>query len=61
MGSQAISYTTGVPARIGAEMLLSGAWKKPGVWVMETMDPDPFMEALNKYGLPWQVLELPPE
>ncbi len=61
VGSQAISYTTGVPARIGAEMLLSGAWKKPGVWNMETMDPDPFMEALNKYGLPWQVLELPPE
>lgn len=57
--SQAISYTTGVPARIGAEMILSQAWKKAGVWNMEQMNPDPFMEALNTYGLPWQVIELP--
>lgn len=57
--SQAISYTTGVPARIGAEMILSQAWKQAGVWNIEQMDPDPFMEALNTYGLPWQVLELP--
>ncbi len=59
VNSQAISYTTGVPARIGAEMILSQAWKKAGVWNMEQMDPDPFMEALNIYGLPWQVIELP--
>ena len=59
VSSQAISYTTGVPARIGAEMILSQAWKKAGVWNMEQMDPDPFMEALNNYGLPWQVIELP--
>ena len=57
VASQAISYTTGVPAMIGAQMLLSGAWKKPGVWNMEQMDPDPFMDALNQYGLPWQILE----
>lgn len=57
--SQAISYTTGVPARIGAEMILSQAWKKAGVWNMEQMNPDPFMKALNTYGLPWQVIELP--
>ena len=57
--SQAISYTTGVPARIGAEMILSQAWKQAGVWNIEQMDPDPFMKALNTYGLPWQVLELP--
>ena len=57
--SQAISYTTGVPARIGAEMILSQAWKKAGVWNMEQMNPDPYMEALNTYGLPWQVIELP--
>lgn len=56
--SQAISYTTGVPARIGAEMILSQAWKQAGVWNIEQMDPDPFMKALNTYGLPWQVLEL---
>ena len=59
VGSQAISFTTGVPARIGAEMILSQAWKQAGVWNMEQMNPDPFMEALNNNGLPWQVIELP--
>ena len=54
VGSQAISYTTGVPAMIGAMMLLQGKWKKPGVYNVEEFDPDPFMEALNKWGLPWQ-------
>ena len=51
--SQAISYTTGVPAMIGAKMMLTGAWKQPGVWNMEQLDPDPFMKALNVHGLPW--------
>ncbi|QEY12923.1 saccharopine dehydrogenase family protein [Cellvibrio sp. KY-YJ-3] len=59
--SQAISYTTGVPAMIGAKMILEGKWKKPGVWNMEQYDPDPFMEDLNKYGLPWQVVEVDPK
>jgi len=54
VGSQAISYTTGVPAMIGAMMIMKGIWKKPGVYNIEEFDPDPFMEALNKYGLPWQ-------
>jgi len=54
VGSQAISYTTGVPAMIGAMMILTGKWNKPGVYNIEEFDPDPFMEALNKYGLPWQ-------
>jgi saccharopine dehydrogenase (NAD+, L-lysine-forming) len=58
VGSQAISYTTGVPAMIGAMMMLTGAWKRAGVWNMEEFDPDPFMDALNTYGLPWQVVEL---
>ncbi len=49
--SQAISYTTGVPAMIGAKMMLEGKWKKPGVWNIEQFDPDPFMEDMNKYGL----------
>jgi saccharopine dehydrogenase (NAD+, L-lysine-forming) len=57
--SQAISYTTGVPARIGAEMIVSDQWKTPGVWNMEQMDPDPFMEGLNQYGLPWKIIDLP--
>ena len=57
VGSQAISYTTGVPAMIGAMMMLEGHWKRPGVWNMEEFDPDPFMEALNRYGLPWQAVE----
>ncbi len=54
VGSQAISYTTGVPAMIGAMMVMTGKWKKPGVYNIEEFDPDPFMEALNKWGLPWQ-------
>lgn len=54
VGSQAISYTTGVPAMIGAMMIMTGKWKKPGVFNIEEFDPDPFMEALNQYGLPWQ-------
>jgi saccharopine dehydrogenase (NAD+, L-lysine-forming) len=54
VGSQAVSYTTGVPAMIGAMLILKGIWKKPGVYNVEEFDPDPFMEALNKYGLPWQ-------
>lgn len=53
VGSQAISYTTGVPAMIGAMMILKGIWRKPGVHNIEEFDPDPFMDALNKYGLPW--------
>ncbi|MDP4120674.1 MAG: saccharopine dehydrogenase family protein [Bacillota bacterium] len=53
VGSQAISYTTGVPAMIGAMMLLTGKWKKPGVYNVEEFDPDPYMDALNKWGLPW--------
>lgn len=58
VGSQAISYTTGVPAMIGAMMMLKGHWMQPGVWNMEQLDPDPFMEELGVYGLPWQVEEL---
>ena len=54
VGSQAISYTTGVPAMMGAMMVLTGKWKRPGVYNVEEFDPDPFMEALNKNGLPWQ-------
>lgn len=53
---QAISYTTGVPAMIGAAMILTGKWMRPGVWNMEEFDPDPFMDALNQWGLPWQEL-----
>jgi len=53
VGSQAISYTTGVPAMIGAMMVMTGKWKKPGVYNIEEFDPDPFMDELNKNGLPW--------
>ena len=53
VGSQAISYTTGVPAMIGAEMIITGKWNKAGVYNIEEFDPDPFMEELNKWGLPW--------
>lgn len=53
-GAQGVSYTTGVPAMIGAMMFLTGKWKKPGVYNVEEFDPDPFMDALNKWGLPWK-------
>tara|TARA_R110002050_G_scaffold57423_5_gene129399 strand:+ start:330330 stop:331529 length:1200 start_codon:yes stop_codon:yes gene_type:complete len=56
--SQAISYTTGVPAMIGAKMMLEKKWQRAGVWNIEQFDPDPFMEDMNKYGLPWHVVEL---
>ena len=52
-GMQGVSYTTGVPAMIGAMMFFKGLWQKPGVWNVEEFDPDPFMEQLNKHGLPW--------
>ncbi len=54
VGSQAISYTTGVPAMIGASLVMKGLWQKPGVYNVEEFDPDPFMEELNKWGLPWK-------
>jgi saccharopine dehydrogenase (NAD+, L-lysine forming) len=57
-GNQAVSYTTGVPAMIGAAMILTGAWAGEGVFNIEQLDPDPFMDMLNKHGLPWQVKEL---
>ena len=57
--SQAISYTTGVPAMIGAMMLVTGKWNKKGVYTPEEFDPDPFMEELNRNGLPWKVVESP--
>jgi saccharopine dehydrogenase (NAD+, L-lysine-forming) len=60
VGSQAISYTTGVPAMIGTMMVMTGVWSKPGVYNIEEFDPDPFMDALNQWGLPWQVVENPP-
>ena len=55
--SQAISYTTGVPAMIGAKLMMSGIWKGQGVFNMEQQDPDPFMDELNRCGLPWKVVE----
>jgi len=61
-GNQAVSYTTGVPAMIGAAMILTGKWARAngegGVFNIEQFDPDPFMDMLNLHGLPWQVKEL---
>lgn len=56
LGSQAVSYTTGVPAMIGAKLLLEGKWSGRGVFNMEQFDPDPFMKELDLNGLPWRVL-----
>ena len=58
VGAQAVSYTTGVPAMIGAKMMLEGRWKRAGVWHMEQFDPRPFMDDLNRYGLPWHVAQM---
>ena len=58
VGSQAISYTTGVPAMVGAKMLCDGTWLKPGVWNMEQLDPDPFLKDLASYGLPWTCVDV---
>lgn len=59
VGSQAVAYTTGVPAMIGAMLVMNGTWQKPGVYNMEEFDPDPFMDALNQWGLPWKICENP--
>ena len=59
LGSQAISYTTGVPAMIGAALVLEGSWRNPGVFTTDEFDPDPYMDMLNKWGLPWVVVENP--
>ncbi len=55
-GAQGVSYTTGVPATIGAVMFMKGLWRKPGVYNVEEFDPNPFMEMLNEQGLPWHEL-----
>ncbi|MGN1354869.1 MAG: saccharopine dehydrogenase family protein [Alloprevotella sp.] len=55
-GMQGVSYTTGVPACIGARLFMLGEWKRPGVWNVEEFDPDPFMAELNKQGLPWHEI-----
>jgi len=57
-GNQAVSYTTGVPAMIGAALMVQGIWSGEGVFNIEQLDPDPYMDMLNKHGLPWQVKEL---
>ena len=58
VGSQAVSYTTGVPAMIGAALMLDGTWMQAGVFNLEQLDPDPFMAMLNGNGLPWQHVTL---
>lgn len=55
-GAQGVSYTTGVPAMIGAMMFMKGLWKQPGVFNVEEFNPDPFLEQLNLQGLPWHEL-----
>ncbi|MDD4395528.1 MAG: saccharopine dehydrogenase family protein [Bacteroidales bacterium] len=53
VGAQAVSYTTGVPAMLGAKMILQNKWHGQGVFNVENFDPDPFMSEIGKYGLPW--------
>ncbi|MCL1857560.1 MAG: saccharopine dehydrogenase family protein [Kiritimatiellaeota bacterium] len=54
--SQGVSYTTGVPAALGAKMMATGLWRRPGVWNVEEFDPDPFLAELAHWGLPWHFL-----
>jgi saccharopine dehydrogenase (NAD+, L-lysine-forming) len=56
--AQAVSYTTGVPAMVGAMMMMTGSWNQKGVVHMEQLNPDPFLEKLGQHGLPWHVKEL---
>lgn len=60
-GAQAVSYTTGVPAMIGAKMILEKKWSGKGVFNMEQFDAQPFMDDLNVQGLPWKIIEMKPE
>lgn len=63
VGAQGVAYTTGVPAMIGAALMLTNPeWMHPGVYNVEELNPDPFMDMLNKHGLPWHEqfdIELP--
>lgn len=58
VGAQAVSYTTGVGAAVGAEMMLTGQWKRPGVFNLEEFAPKPFLERLGPAGLPWHVMDM---
>jgi saccharopine dehydrogenase (NAD+, L-lysine-forming) len=60
VGSQAISYTTGVPAMAACMMVMQGIWKGSGVWNMEQLDPEPFLEVVSKNGLPFTVVDYKP-
>ena len=60
-GAQAVSYTTGVPAMIGAKMMMEGIWSDKGVFNMEQFDAKPFIEELNRQGLPWKIIEMKPD
>jgi len=56
--SQGVSYSTGVPAMIGAKLMLQGKWSGEGVFNLEQLDPDPFMDEMNSQGLPWEIKEM---
>jgi saccharopine dehydrogenase (NAD+, L-lysine-forming) len=58
IGAQAVSYTTGVPAMVGAKMMMKGIWNGTGVFNVEQLPPKPFMEEVAKQGLPWHVEDL---
>lgn len=62
--AQGVSYTTGVPATVGAIMMLTNQWMRSGVYNVEEFDPDPFLEKVSELGLPWHEqidVELPHE
>lgn len=55
--SQAVSYTTGVGAMVGAKMIMQKLWQGSGVFNMEEFDAKPFMQDLMTSGLPWVIQE----
>jgi saccharopine dehydrogenase (NAD+, L-lysine-forming) len=59
VGAQGVSYTTGVPAMVGAMLVLQGRWSGDGVFNVEQLPPEPFLDEVAKQGLPWHVSELP--
>jgi saccharopine dehydrogenase (NAD+, L-lysine-forming) len=60
VGSQAVSYTAGVPPMVAAMMVMQGKWAGAGVYNVEQLDPDPFLQSLSVNGLPFEVIECQP-
>lgn len=54
-GSQGISYTAGVPPVVAALLIADGTWDVGHMANVEDLDPKPFLNLLNKMGLPNRI------